>query len=284
MEVDPGQESVVIEHLLEVGDQPAVVDRVTGKPPAQVVVDPTRGHGVEGRGDHLEGRRVARRQEIAEQGLQTHGLGKLGCPTKAPPYRVVLGGKLEGRRVEGPLGWRSVVGRNVGLASYSGRQAATSVVEVGTSVGPGLTDRDENLGEGRHAAPRAVRPVGATMKGTSVGVAEHGHRPAAPTGQRGDSGHVDTVHVGPFFPVHLHVHESVVHQGGGIRVLERFVGHDVAPMAGGVADRQEHRHVPSTRLDESLVTPWKPLDRIGGVLAQTRAALIGQAIHPGDPT
>ena len=61
VEVDPGQESVVIEHLLKVGDQPAVVDRVAGESPAQVVVDPARGHGVEGRGDHLEGCRVARR-------------------------------------------------------------------------------------------------------------------------------------------------------------------------------------------------------------------------------
>ena len=61
--------------------------------------------------------------------------------------------------------------------------------------------------------------------------------------QRDDGVHVHGVQVGALTPVDLHVDEVLVHQGGGLVVLERLVLHDVAPVAGGVPDREQDRLV-----------------------------------------
>ena len=50
MQVGENKARLVVEHLLEVGDRPCVVGGVTGKAPAQMVVDATRRHRLE-RGD-----------------------------------------------------------------------------------------------------------------------------------------------------------------------------------------------------------------------------------------
>jgi hypothetical protein len=50
-------------------------------------------------------------------------------------------------------------------------------------------------------------------------------------------------------------------------------------MACGVADREKNRFVFGARLREGFLSPWKPFDRIGGVLQKVRTALVRQAIH-----
>jgi hypothetical protein len=47
VEVRAGEESLVVEHLLEVGDEPVGVGRVTMEPAADLVVHSAGGHGVE---------------------------------------------------------------------------------------------------------------------------------------------------------------------------------------------------------------------------------------------
>ena len=79
--------------------------------------------------------------------------------------------------------------------------------------------------------------------GSPVGREEDGHRPAAVPGQRDDRVHVDRVEVGPLLAVDLDVDEVLVHQRRRLLVLERLVLHHVAPVAGGVADREQDRPV-----------------------------------------
>ena len=55
VEEGPHQAGLVVEHLLEVGDQPLGVGRVAGEPAAEMVVDAAGGHGVEGGDGHLLG-------------------------------------------------------------------------------------------------------------------------------------------------------------------------------------------------------------------------------------
>ena len=74
------------------------------------------------------------------------------------------------------------------------------------------------------------------MEGPAVGQEEDGHRPAALAADRLRGGHVDGVDVGALFPVHLDGDEVGVQVVGGVLVLEGFMGHDVAPVAGRVAD------------------------------------------------
>ena len=54
--------------------------------------------------------------------------------------------------------------------------------------------------------------------------------------------------------------------------------HHVAPVTGGVADAEENRFVITLRLLERLAAPWKPVDRIVGVLEQVRTGFLGESI------
>src|SRR5438132_566247 len=94
-----------------------------------------------------------------------------------------------------------------------------------------------------------------------------------------DGVHVDRVQIGPLLPVDLHVHEALVHQLGGRLVLERLVLHHVAPVAGGVPDREQDRPVLRAGALERLVAPRVPVDRVVGVLEEVRARLVRQAVH-----
>ena len=54
VQVGADEERLVVEHLLEVGDEPVRVDRVAVEAAADLVVDAAGGHGVERAGDHLQ--------------------------------------------------------------------------------------------------------------------------------------------------------------------------------------------------------------------------------------
>ena len=144
---------------------------------------------------------------------------------------------------------------------------------------PGLGDASSRT-RGKPGMPaRSVgREVGAAEEGLEVGGQEHRHRPAAVPGHRLDGGHVDLVEVGPLLAVDLDVDEVLVHQRGDRRVLEALALHDVAPVAGRVADREEDRLVLGLRPRERLGAPGIPVDRVVGVLEQVRARLAGQPV------
>ena len=56
-------------------------------------------------------------------------------------------------------------------------------------------------------------------------------------GQYSDKQHVHFVDIGSFLPVDFDVDEMIVHQLCDGSVFERFVFHDVAPVASRIADR-----------------------------------------------
>ena len=108
VEVRRGEDGVVVEHLLEVRDEPAVVDRVAVEAASDDVVEPARGHPVERRGHHrerrlvpaaqeeLEGRRgreLRRAAEAAERRLERRG------DPRAPPRASKRRGQRLGRRL-----------------------------------------------------------------------------------------------------------------------------------------------------------------------------------------
>ena len=147
-----------------------------------------------------------------------------------------------------------------------------------TAVPPGIREPLQDLGEGRLTVTRLVGEVRACEERLAVVVEEHRHRPAAVARHRGRRGHVDGVDVGPLLAVDLDVHEVPVHQGGGRLVLEGLVGHDVAPVAGGVTDAQQNGCITTLRLGERLGSPLPPIDRIVRVLEQVWARCIGEAV------
>src|SRR5205823_7812426 len=102
-----------------------------------------------------------------------------------------------------------------------------------------------------------------------------------PTGSRGglDKRHVDAIDVGALLAIHFDRHERRVEHSGDIRILERLVRHDMAPVARRIADGQKNRLVLDTSLAERFVAPRKPVDRVVGVLKKIRTVLAGESIH-----
>ncbi len=89
--VGPGQQGVVVEHLLEVGHEPAVVDRVAVEPAAHLIVDAAGRHGPQ---------RVQGHVRLAAPEQQLHGRGgrELRGAAEAAPHAVVaLAQTLHGR-------------------------------------------------------------------------------------------------------------------------------------------------------------------------------------------
>ena len=140
-------------------------------------------------------------------------------------------------------------------------------------VPPRVTDRDQQLGE------LLAREVGPADEGRAVRRREDGHRPAALTRHRLRGRHVDRVHVGALLAVHLDRDVARVHQRGDALVLERLVRHHVTPVAGRVADGDQHRHVTALGLGERLLAPRPPVDRIVGVLQEVGRSCTTESIH-----
>ena len=126
--------------------------------------------------------------------------------------------------------------------------------------------------------------VGPTEERPAVGGQEYRHGPAATTGLGLHRVHVDGVDVGAFLPVDLDVDEQVVHDRRHLGVLEALVRHDVAPVAGGVADRQQDGPVQLLGPAHGVLAPGVPVDGVVPVLAQVGAGLVGQVVHVGQPT
>ena len=275
MQVRRREQRVVVQHLLEVRHEPAVVDRVAVEAAAEQVVHPAGGHPVERLDDHRAARVIA----AAKQELEHGGVRELRRAAPAAERRLERRAgrtrrsreELVGQRLERRAERRRLTDR---LDELRGR--ARHVV---APLAPRLGDRLEHLPEARQPVPRLRRVVGAAVERLAGRRQEDRHRPAAVAGHRDDRLHVDGVEVGTLLAIDLHAHVVLVHHGRGRGVLERLVLHHVAPVAGRVPDREEDRPVLLARPRQRLVAPRVPVDRVGGVLEEVRAGLAGETVH-----
>ena len=98
-------------------------------------------------------------------------------------------------------------------------------------------DAPHDIGKTRPAVTRLGWKIGAAPERFSRGRQEHGQGPAALLSHQTQRRHIDRVNVRAFFPVHLDIDEQLVHQVSDGGIFETFMGHDMAPMTSGVADR-----------------------------------------------
>ena len=211
------------------------------------------------------------------------GWGNLGAGPKPPQWgskRRARASRARVRRARA-VGEGGVGGRDgqVGHAAEGVGEPGRLLAHLGALVPPALVDRPQDLLEGGHAVAGLVGVVGAAVEGTAVGGEEDGHGPAAGAGHGLHRLHVDGVDVGPLLPVDLDVDEQLVHEGGRGLVLERLVGHHVAPVAGGVADGEQDRLVLGAGPLEGLVAPRVPVDGVVLVLLEVGARLVRQSVH-----
>ena len=136
----------------------------------------------------------------------------------------------------------------------------------------------QHVDEGRPAVARGFREIRAAPDRLALRRQEHGQRPAALLAQMMQRRHVDLVDVGALLAVDFDVDEQLVHHRRGGVVLEALVRHDVAPVAGGVADREQDRLAGALAPRQRLRPPRPPVHRIVLVLQQIRAGLARQAV------
>ena len=286
VQVDPREQRLVIEHLLEVRHEPDAVDGIAREAAAEVVVHPARRHGAERGLDRGEGGGRVIALMRAQQQLEAHRLRELRWTAEPAPLVVMLLAQLlvRGRQ---RLGTRKVsrgIRRGHSTLPDRARQLFGVSEQVVTTGAPRVVDRAAQVGERRQTVPGLIGEVRAAVEGPAVGRAEHRHRPAALPRHGLCRGHVDRVDVRTFLSVDLHVDEQFVHHRRGRGILERLVRHDVAPVTRRVADRQEHRLVLGPSPRERVVTPLVPVDGVVAVLAQVWAGRVGQPVHPADAT
>ena len=170
--------------------------------------------------------------------------------------RSVENDRVRGRRF-GEVGHdgAGVVRDDIGLVAIETRDFAQQVGEAGAAVAGGRGE------------------IGSAPDGSAVGRQEHGQRPAALLAGGMERGHVDLVDVGALLAVDLDVHEEVVHDRGGRRILEALVGHDVAPVTGSVSDGEQDWFVGGGGLGKRRRAPGAPMDGIVLVLEEIGTGL-----------
>ena len=224
---------VVVEHLLEMRRQPALVGGIAREAAAEMVVDAALAHMRE-RVQDLVAEHAAAAPHPPEMG-EDAGLRELGRAVYAAEERVHGAGEPHG---DARIGLRVDAGPRCGLRQSLGRFPEPPDI-LGHRVRlrpPGLRERAQQLREAGPPPARLGREVGAAPERFAVGIEEHGERPAALFVHALERVLIDGVHVRAFLAVHLHIDEQLVHQPGDGLVLEALMRHDMAPVAGGVAD------------------------------------------------
>lgn len=138
----------------------------------------------------------------------------------------------------------------------------------------------EQSGEARTAPAVLRREIGAGKERFLIGGEEHGHGPATliPV-QRQRGLHVDLIKIGPLFAIDFDADEMLIHDPGDRLVLKRFPLHDMTPMAGGIADREENRPLQFRGLRQRFRSPGIPIHRVIGVLQEIGTSLLYEAIR-----
>ena len=246
-----------------------------------MVVDPPERHLREGVHPHVQ---VARVAVTAEAAFDVRRVRELGGAAEAavagvegaakPRHRVLEGLGAQGGGTAAParLGPGEGVAQRLVLLRH--------LVPVG---GEEVHDPHEEIAERGEAVARRRREVGAAEEGGEIARGEeHRERPATGAPREELVRHlVDLVEVGALLPVHLDVDEVGVHDFRGGLVLERLVGHHVAPVASGIADREEDRTVLRPRPLKGFRPPRVPVHRVVRVLQKIWARLGGEAVPAG---
>ena len=272
VQVGAGEQRVVVEHLLEVGHGPRGIDGVPGEPAAHLVVDASGGHRLQRVQRHL-------RLPAPQQQVDDGGGRELRRITPAAVDRVVAAAQVAHGGGESAAVDRLGRGRQTRATGQLRHDPPASGADLVPPVLPGVGDRLEDHVPAREAPALLRREVRPSVEGHLVGGDERVEGPATVSRHGLHGVHVDRVDVGALLAIHLDAHEVAVHVRGDLGVLEGLALHDVAPVAGGVADAEQDRLVFRLRAPEGFLPPRMPVHRVVGVLEEVGAGGLDQPVR-----
>ena len=265
------------------GRKPALVGGVAREAAAQMVVDAALAHAFHAQYDGGLHQERPGSQVTAPEKLKHGTLRELRRTANTTVAAVDLA-QQSPRHVLGLCLGHGLAGLTTGESLQRFDERCSVFVHFVAVAAIGLLDQAQHILEAGAAEARLQREVCAAPEGLGVGGEEHGERPAPLLAHERERPLVDGVEVGAFFAVHLDVDEEPVHQLSRLIVLEALVGHDMAPVAGGVADREQDRLVGRLRLGQCLRPPRAPVHRVVAVLQEIGAGFGAQKVLAHGPS
>ena len=274
------QQSVVVQHFLEMRHQPEFVGAVARVTAAQVVIDAALRQLVECQGHGFAVKRRRRRTGHVPEKFEHGGLRKFRRPRCSAAHRIDDAEQHPRRMIQNGHRW-FLPALGLGLLLQC-RAQCVRVGDDGFLLRPvGFGDPLQDIWKAGPSIARGRRKISATPERLAVWRQEHGQRPAAVFAHQRQRGLINVVHVRPLFPVDLDIDEVFVHQRRGAVGFEAFMRHDVAPMTSGVTDRQQDRLVVAPRLIEGLRAPRPPMHGIILMLQQIGTCFVDEQVGHG---
>ena len=148
MQIDAGELSVVVEHLLEVRHEPVRVSGVAVEATAELVVYSPVGHRIEGVSDHLKQRPVASRHISPQEELEDRRLCELGSTAPATVSAIERARQSTNSRIEHLAAeGHARRARDCVATGEHRRQPGTSVDDLVSLRLPQLDDARKHLGK-----------------------------------------------------------------------------------------------------------------------------------------
>ena len=270
---------LVVQHLLEMRDAPAGVDRIAMKAAADMVAHAAERHRAQRAEHHVARVGIAGPRVLAQQKHQLARPGKLRRIAEPAVTGIERLAELHHRPRERLLSGHGGGSRRALEPAHLRRQRFGRLDHLVALGVPHARNLLQDVDEAGLPPLGGRREVGAAVERLEVGRHPHAHRPSAGPGRRLNEGHVHTVDVGPLFAIDLDGHKMLIQYGCDAVAFERLVRHHVTPVTGRIADRDEDRLVLPTGLGKRLVTPRKPVNRIIRVLKEIGTALAREAVH-----
>ena len=258
---------IVVEHLLEMRHKPAFIHRIAVKSAAQMVVEPPLGHFSQGHQSGIPNRAVFCRIILPKQQVDGAVRRKFWSRAESAMIRIERAQQLADS-CRNEL-WRGRIGRagtGLGVLAHVIGEFLRAFKDFTVPGQPRRADGFEHGLEAGAPHPGARRKVGARVEGLQRGREKHAHGPASATRHDLGGGHIDAVNIRPFLAIHLNRHIVPVQQFGDRVVLEGFPLHDVAPVAGGIPNREKDGFILVSGLFQRFITPGVPVDRVMGML------------------
>ncbi len=257
--------------------QPALVGRIAREAAAEVVVDAALADALQRVLDQPEVTLVAGPQPGPPDQLVDRGVGEFRRPPHAAMGRVEHPAEPLREAVEFRAADRDLALRP-GTRLEPLHQRVAILADLRRLLAKQPRHLAQHIDEGRPAVARGLREIRAAPERLALRSQEHRQRPATLLAQMMQSRHVNLVDVGPLLAVDFDVDEQLVHHVRGCLILEALVRHDVAPVAGRIADRQQDRFAGRLRLRERVGSPRPPGNRVVLVLEQIRAGLASKPV------